>query len=231
MNLAKDDRAFTFKFGFIQNNSQSAAAINESAPAHTTANEPTPTHFKNSMKHVAANHVKEGVVGEGRGGKRESVQEDTRPIYEQLDIIGNEVEDKRTGGTVERGMNNVILVYIMKFDHPLDSQVTCVISSVCGVTRPPPSIGADHLGENRVTHQTGPQLRGPSQTHKDAHSKESKQESEPNAGLNTREAEQETIAAQLDESVRELLQEQQGNMGFDKDGPQLQRAGKREKEG
>ena len=101
------------------------------------------------------------------------------------------------------------------------------------MTRPPPSIGADHLGENRVTHQTGPQLRGLSQTHKDAHSKESKQESEPNAGgLNTREAEQETIAAQLDKSVRELLQEQQGNMRFDKDGrnPHLQRVGKREKD-
>ena len=109
--------------------------------------------------------------------------------------------------------------------------MTCVISSVCGVTHPLPSTGADHLRENRVTHQTGAQLRGPSQTHKDTHSKESKQESEANAGgLNTREAEQETIAAQLDESVRELLQEQQGNMGFDKDGrnPQLQRAGKRE---
>lgn len=101
------------------------------------------------------------------------------------------------------------------------------------MTHPLPSIGADHLRENRVTHQTGAQLRGPLQTHKDTHSKESKQESEANAGgLNTREAEQETIAAQLDESVRELLQEQQGNMGFDKDGrnPQLQRAGKREKE-
>ena len=72
------------------------------------------------MKHVAANHV----VGEGgRGGKREGVQEDTRPIYEQLDIIGNEVEDKKTGGTAERGMSNVIVMYIMKFDHPLDSQV------------------------------------------------------------------------------------------------------------
>lgn len=108
-----------------------------------------------------------------------------------------------------------------------------MLSAVCGVTHPLPSIGADHLRENRVTRQTGAQLRGPSQTHKDAHSKESKQESEANAGgLNTREAEQETIAAQLDESVRELLQEQQGNMGFDKDGrnPQLQRAGKREKE-
>ena len=101
------------------------------------------------------------------------------------------------------------------------------------MTHPLPSIGANHLRENRVTHQTGAQLRGPLQTHKDTHSKESKQESEANAGgLNTREAEQETIAAQLDESVRELLQEQQGNMGFDKDGrnPQLQRAGKREKE-
>lgn len=101
------------------------------------------------------------------------------------------------------------------------------------MTHPLPSIGADHLRENRVTYQTGAQLQGPSQTHKDTHSKESKQESEANAGgLNTREAEQETIAAQLDESVRELLQEQQGNMGFDKDGrnPQLQRAGKREKE-
>lgn len=105
-NLAKEDHTFAFKFGFIQNNSQPAAAINESAPAHTTANEPTPTHFKDSMKHVAANHAKEGVVGEGRGGKREGVQEDTRPIYEQLDIIGNEVEEKQTGGIVERGMNN-----------------------------------------------------------------------------------------------------------------------------
>ena len=85
-----------------------------------TANEPTPTHFKDSMKHVAANHAKEGVVGEGRGERREGVQEDTRPIYEQLDIIGNEVEDKQTGGTAERGMSNVILMYIMKFDHPLD---------------------------------------------------------------------------------------------------------------
>ena len=117
----KEDHTFAFKFGFIQNNSQPAAAINESAPAHTTANKPTPTHFKDSMKHVAANHAKEGVVGEGgRGGKREGVQEDTRPIYEQLDIIGNEVEEKQTGGTVERGMTNVILMYIMKFDHPLD---------------------------------------------------------------------------------------------------------------
>jgi len=119
MNLAKDDHAFAFKFGFIQNNSQPAAAINESAPAHTTANKPPPTHFKDSMKHVAANHAKEGVVGEGRGGKRESVQEDTRPIYEQLDIIGNEVEEKRTGGTAERGT-----VYEQCYSDVLDCTVS-----------------------------------------------------------------------------------------------------------
>ena len=79
------------------------------------------------------------------------------------------------------------------------------------------------------------QLQGPSQTRRDTHSKEShllKQENEANAaGLNTRKAEQETIAAQLDKSVNELLQEQQENVGFDtrkdRENPQLQRAGKR----
>ena len=128
MNLVKDNPAFAFKFGFIQNTSQPAAAINESAPAHTTANEPTPvrtaaneptpvrttaneptpTHSKDDIKNVAANNVKEGVAGGGGGGKRESVhvdQEDTRPIYEQLDILGNQ-EEKQTGGTC---MNKVML--------------------------------------------------------------------------------------------------------------------------
>ena len=62
-----------------------------------------------------------------------------------------------------------------------------------------------------------------------------KQENEANtAGLNTRKAEQETIAAQLDKSVKELLQEQQENVGFDthkdRENPQLQRVGKRKKE-
>ena len=81
------------------------------------------------------------------------------------------------------------------------------------------------------------QLQGPSQTRRDTHSKEShllKQENEANAaGLNTRKAEQESIAAQLDKSVKEL-QEQQENVGFDmrkdRENPQLQRAGKRKKE-
>ena len=107
-----------------------------------------------------------------------------------------------------------------------------------GVTCPSPSIGAEHLREKRVTHPTGPlggidvntQLRGP-------YDKEShllKQEYEANAGLNTRKAaEQETIAAQLDKSVKEVLQEQQENVGFDthkdRENPQLQRAGKRNK--
>ena len=101
------------------------------------------------------------------------------------------------------------------------------------------------MGEKRVTHQIGPlggtdvktQPRGPAQTHGDTHSKEThllKQENEANAGLNTRKAEQETIAAQLDKSVKELLQEQQENVGFDmrkgREKPQLQRAGKREEE-
>ena len=100
MNLAKDDPTFAFKFGFIQNTSQPAAAINESAPAHTTTNEPAPTHSK------------EGVVGGGGDGKREVVhvdQEDARPIYEQLDILGNQ-EEKQTGGT-ERGMTRVVLFW------------------------------------------------------------------------------------------------------------------------
>ena len=100
---------------------------------------------------------------------------------------------------------------------------------------PSPSIGADHLGEKRVTHPTGPlggidvntQLRGP-------YDKESHLLKQEYAGLNTRKAaEQETIAAQLDKSVKEVLQEQQENVGFDthkdRENPQLQRAGKRNK--
>ena len=105
---------------------------------------------------------------------------------------------------------------------------------------PSSSIGADHLGEKRVTVplDVNTQLQSPSQTHRDTHSKEGhllKQENEANAaGLNTRKAEQETIAAQLDKSVKELLQEQQENVGFDthkdRENPQLQRVGKRKKE-
>ena len=82
---------------------------------------------------------------------------------------------------------------------------------------PSPSIGADHLGEKRVTHPTGPlggidvntQPRG-------RYGKESHLLKQEYAGLNTRKAaEQETIAAQLDKSVKEVLQEQQENVGFD----------------
>ena len=52
------------------------------------------------------------MVGGGGGGKREGVhvdQEDARPIYEQLDILGNQ-EEKLTGGT-ERGMTRVVLFW------------------------------------------------------------------------------------------------------------------------
>ena len=108
MNLAKDNPTFAFKFGFIQNTSQAAAAINESTPAHATANEPNPV--RTTTNEPTPTHSKEGVVGGGGGRKREGVhvdQEDTRPVYEQLDILGNQ-EEKQTGGT-ERGMNRVRL--------------------------------------------------------------------------------------------------------------------------
>ena len=111
MNLAKNNPTFAFKFGFIQNTSQAAAAINESTPAHATANEPNPVHT--TANEPTPTHSKEGVVGGGGGGKREGVhvdQEDTRPVYEQLDILGNQ-EEKQTGGT-ERGMNRVIVILV-----------------------------------------------------------------------------------------------------------------------
>ena len=44
------------------------------------------------------NHAQPAVAGGGEDGRREGVHDDTRPMYEQLDVIGDQEEEKQAGG-------------------------------------------------------------------------------------------------------------------------------------